>query len=188
MTASTRTGRRLRWSPAGRLLAVVTLALAVIGMHSMGAGHSDLMVDGAQVMTQHVGTSSHRGASMAPPAARATGSTTSPAAAPPPRHARPRPCSAYSGSAYSGSACAGTACSGVDLAGHSAGDDMTAMCLAVLPGLLLLLLLLTWLLLGRGPSAVVVGTGWRLLTSPIRAGPPPPHLTPSLSKLCILRT
>ena len=55
MTASTRTGRRLRWSPAGRLLAVVTLALAVIGMHSMGAGHSDLMVDGAQVMTQHVG-------------------------------------------------------------------------------------------------------------------------------------
>ena len=65
---------------------------------------------------------------------------------------------------------------------------MTAMCLAVLPGLLLLLLLLTWLLLGRGPSAVVVGTGWRLLTSPIRAGPPPPHLTPSLSKLCILRT
>ena len=45
MTASTRTGRRLGWSPAGRLLAVLTLALAVIGMHSMGAGHLDLMAD-----------------------------------------------------------------------------------------------------------------------------------------------
>ena len=62
---------------------------------------------------------------------------------------------------------------------------MTAMCLAVLPGLLLLL---TWLLLGRGPAAAAAGTAWRALTSPIRAGPPPPHLTPSLSRLCILRT
>jgi hypothetical protein len=55
----------------------------------------------------------------------------------------------------------------------------------VLPGLLLLL---AWLLLGRGPTAAVAATAWRALTSPIRAGPPPPHLTPSLSKLCILRT
>jgi hypothetical protein len=62
---------------------------------------------------------------------------------------------------------------------------MTAMCLAVLPGLLLLL---TWLLWRRGAAAVVAGSAWRAMTSPIRAGPPPTHLTPSLSKLCILRT
>ena len=176
MTASTRTGRRLGWSPAGRLLAVMTLALAVIGMHSMGAGHLDLMADGTHGMTQQVAavTSSshpHPGTDMAPQAARATDSTTSPAVAAPgrathdPARAAPAP--------------------GVDPAGHGAGHDMTAMCLAVLPGLLLLL---TWLLLGRGPAAVVAGTAWRALTSPIRAGPPPPHLTPSLSKLCILRT
>jgi hypothetical protein len=177
MTASTRTGRRLRWSQAGRLLAVVTLALAVIGMHSMGAGHLDLMADGTHGMTQQVAavTSSsnphpHPGTDMAPQAARTTNSTTSPAVAAPPGHAQ---------------ACPGSACSGVDPAGHRAGHDMTAMCLAVLPGLLLLL---TWLLLGRSPAAVVAGTAWRALTSPIRAGPPPPHLTPSLSKLCILRT
>ena len=176
MTASTRIGRPLGWSPAGRLLAVVTLALAVIGMHSLGAGHLDLMADGTHGMHHSVAavTSSlhpHPGTDMAP-AARTTGSTTSPAVAAPAGHARP---------------CPGSTCSGVDPAGHGGGHDMTAMCLAVLPGLLLLL---TWLLLGRGrgPVAAVAGTAWRALTSPIRAGPPPPHLTPSLSRLCILRT
>ena len=175
MTASTRIGRPLGWSPAGRLLAVMTLALAVIGMHSLGAGHLDLMTDGTPGMTQQVAavTSSlplHPGTDMAPQAAPATGSTTSPAVAAPAGHARP---------------CPGSACSGVGPAGHGGGHDMTAVCLAVLPGLLLLL---TWLLLGRGPAAAAAGTAWRLLTSPIRAGPPPPHLTPSLSRLCILRT
>jgi hypothetical protein len=173
MTASARTGCRLGWSPAGRLLAVVTLALAVIGMHSMGAGHLDLMAYGTHGMNQQVAavtSSSHPGIDMAPQAARTTYSTTSPAVAAPPGDARP---------------CPGSACSGISPAGHGAGHDMTAMCLAVLPGLLLLL---TWLLLGRGPAAVVAGTAWRVLAGPIRAGPPPPHLTPSLSKLCILRT
>lgn len=172
MTASTRTGRGLGWSPAGRLLAVMTLALAVIGMHSMGAGHLDLMADGNPGMTQQVAavmsaSHAHPGTDMAP---QTTDSTTSPAIAAA-GHARP---------------CPGNACSGVDPAGHGAGHDMTAMCLAVLPGLLLLLLV-TWLL-RRSPAAVVAGTAWRALASPIRAGPPPPHLTPSLSTLCILRT
>ena len=175
MTASTLTGRRLEGSPAGRLLAVMTLALAVIGMHSMGAGHHDLMTDAAHGLTQQVAavTSSshlHPGTDMAPPAAPATDTTTAPAVAWPAGHARP---------------CPGSACPGVGQARHGAGHDMTAMCLAVLPGLLLLL---TWLLLGRSPAAVVAGTAWHALTRPIRAGPPPPHLTPSLSKLCILRT
>jgi hypothetical protein len=174
MSASTRTGRHLGWSPAGRLLAVMTLALAVIGMHSLGAGHPGLMADDTHGMTQQVAAvtpsaQSHR-TDMAPQALPGTGSTTSPAVAAPTGHAQ---------------RCPGSACSGVDPAGHSAGQDMTAMCLAVLPGLLLLL---TWLLLRRGAAAVVAGTAWRALTSPIRAGPPPPHLTPSLSKLCILRT
>ena len=179
MTASTRIARGLGWSPAGRLLAVMTLALAVIGMHSLGAGHLDLMTDGTPGMTQQVAavTSSlplHPGTDMAPPTMRTmqtTDSTTSPAvAAPGQDHARP---------------CPGSACSGVAPAGHGAGHDMTAMCLAVLPTLLLLL---TWLLLGRRRAAITAGTAWRALTSPIRAGPPPPHLTPSLSRLCILRT
>ena len=175
MTASTLTGRHLGWSPPGRLLAVVTLALAVIGMHSMGAGHHDPMANSAHAMTQQVVAASsslhpHHGIDMAPQAARTTDSTTSASVAWPTGHARP---------------CPGSACSGVGQAGRGAGQDMTAMCLAVLPGLLLLL---TWLLLGRSPSAVVAGTAWRAPTSPIRAGPPPPHLTPSLSKLCILRT
>jgi hypothetical protein len=175
MTASTRTGRRLGWSPAGRLLAVMALALAVIGMHSMGAGHLDLMADGTHGMHRPVAavTSSlhpHPGTDMAPQAARATDSTTSPTVAAPASRMGP---------------CPGSACSGVGPAGHGAGHDMTAMCLAVLPGLLLLL---TWLLSGRGQTAAVTATAWRTLTSPIRAGPPPPHLTPSLSKLCILRT
>ena len=64
---------------------------------------------------------------------------------------------------------------------------MTAMCLTVLPGLLCCSCSSPGSC-GPGPSAVAVDTAWRLLTSPIRAGPPPPHLTPSLSKLCILRT
>lgn len=173
MTASTRTGRRLGWSPAGRLVAVMTLALAVIGMHSLGAGHLDLMADGTPGMTQQVAavtSSPHPGTDMAPQAARTTDSTTSPAVAAPVGHARP---------------CPGSACSVVAPAGHGAGHDMTAMCLAVIPGLLLLL---ARLLLRRRPAAVTAGTAWRAVTSPIRAGPSPPHLTPSLSKLCILRT
>jgi hypothetical protein len=174
MSASTRTGRHFGWSPAGRLLAVMTLALAVIGMHSLGAGHLDLMADDMPGMTQQLAAVTsplhpHAGTDLAPQALPGTGSTTSPAVAAPTGHAQ---------------RCPGSACSGVDPAGHSPGHDMTAMCLAVLPGLLLLL---TWLLLRRGAAAVVAGTAWRALTSPIRAGPPPPHLTPSLSQLCILR-
>ena len=110
MTASTRTGRRLGWSPAGCLVAVVTLALAVIGMHSMGAGHSDLMVDGTHGMTQH----GRRGHALLAPwhLHGAAGSAGDPgsgldlitAVAPPHAHARSRP-----GRGCSGSACAGTA-------------------------------------------------------------------------------
>jgi hypothetical protein len=174
MTVSSRTGRRLGWSPAGRLLAVMTLALAVIGMHSLGAGHLDLMAAGAPEMTTQLTAAAsptvrHPGTDMAPKASPAAALATSavPAAT---RH-QPEPCP-------------GSTCAGADPAGHSASHDMTAMCLAVLPGLLLLL---TSLLLRRSPAAVVAGTAWRALTSPIRAGPPL-HLTPSLSKLCILRT
>jgi hypothetical protein len=154
----------------------MTLALAVIGMHSLGAGHLDLMADDMPGMTQQLAAVTsplhpHAGTDLAPQAAPATSSTASAAVAAP-GQGRERPCP-------------GSACSGVGPAGHGAGHDMTAMCLAVLPGLLLLL---AWILLGRRPAAVAAGTAWRALMSPIRAGPPPPHLTPSLSKLCILRT
>jgi predicted cobalt transporter CbtA len=69
-----------------------------------------------------------------------------------------------------------------------AGHEMAELCVAVMSGSLLLLglvLMLAWLRSARS-------TPWSLRLFPVRLSPllgrSPPWLTPSLSKLCVMRT
>jgi hypothetical protein len=146
------------------LLAVLALAVAVIGMHSLGAGHLDMPMPHA-----HGATS--RGH----------------AAGPSPAHtdARAPLMPATAMDARSPSHCSDGGCAAAGHGSHDAAHLMGLICLAVLPVLLTLLLTL---LLRRTRPASRVGTVWRLLTCPVRGAPPPPHLSPSLAKLCVLRT
>ena len=142
---------------------LLALAVAVIGMHSLGAGHFDLAIPHLHGVTN-----------AANPAAQLPGHTVAQAPL------KWTPTVEASGSSH----CSVGECPAAGMDGHGAGHLMSTVCLGVLPALLLLL---AWLLLRRTRPASQVFTVWRVLSTPVR-GSPPSHLTPSLTKLCVLRT
>jgi hypothetical protein len=155
---------------AYRVLALLVLAVAVVAMHSLGAGHDHLA-------PAHPGTDppghaaepimaamSHHGDE---PVVLAAAPTTAMVLA-----AAPEP----------GAAC-GDACRVA--AGDEAGHLMGAVCLAVLSSLLVLVLLLALRARGRR-NRITAAEHWVRWVAPRRG--PPRRVALSLAQVCVLRT
>ena len=144
-------------------LAVLVLVLAVIAMHQLGSGHTPAGSAAGHHLTADA-DAAHLPAGMM--------------SADLPAQAAPSTADASS----TGIEC-GAGCWGQSGAGSGTGHDMTMLCLAILPVLLVLLG-------GRGP---LVG-GWAAAPAgttacvPIRIGSTTTLATPAPVKLCVSRT
>lgn len=172
---------------AFRVLALLVLALAVVAMHSLGAGHAHL------APAQHGAAPSGHAAGLTTAAKSHHGDDPAALAAAPTMSAptMSAPTMAMVAAAPDARVDCGDDCrpaadsKGASSAGSMAGHLMGAMCLAVLSALLVLLLLVALRAQGGRYRITASHHWWHTVTTPRG---PPRQLAMSLAQVCVLRT